>query len=31
MLVRPDWYFYVPGNCPCQGLWKQKGGQSHDH
>lgn len=30
VLVRPGWYFYVPQNCPCQGVWKQEGGEVHD-
>ena len=30
VLVRPDWYFYVPDNCPCQGGWNKEGGGSHD-
>lgn len=30
LLVRPDWYFYVPNNCPCQGGWQERGGEFHD-
>jgi hypothetical protein len=30
VLLKPNWYFYVPNNCPCQGVWKQEGGEFHD-
>lgn len=30
VLVRPGWYFYVPDKCPCQGRWKQEGGELRD-
>jgi hypothetical protein len=31
VLVRPNWYFYLPDNCPCQRGWEQGGGGIHDH
>jgi hypothetical protein len=30
VLVRPNWYFYLPNNCPCQGPWEPEGGEFHD-